>query len=74
VTVPSPDTAQATRAKALNLLRQAHFENTWPLYEARRWTPGTNTLEPITTAPRWQGEDLSGKRTSSAPNRGWATS
>jgi hypothetical protein len=59
---PSPDAAQATRAEALNLLRQGRFAEAWPLYEARRWTPGTNTLEPITAAPRWRGEDLSGKR------------
>jgi hypothetical protein len=52
----------ATRARALDLLRAGRFEEAWPLYEARRWAPATNTIEPITTAPRWQGEDLTGKR------------
>jgi hypothetical protein len=53
--------AAATRARALDLLRQGRFEEAWPLYEARRATAATNTIDPVTSAPRWQGDDLAGK-------------
>lgn len=66
-------TAQAEHRfhQALSLLRAGRFSQAWPLYEARKQTPGLTIFRPTTTAREWRGEDLRGKRLAVCPEQGF---
>jgi len=72
VVAAAPDLPDARRALGMNLLTQGRYEEAWPLYEARvdvTWL--TDGLPRAFPFPRWQGEDLGGKRVVVFPEQGW---
>lgn len=56
----------------VTLLAQGRYAEGWPLYEARSEVPSLNGAFPRGVgAPRWSGEDLSGKRLVILPEQGF---
>ena len=55
---------------ALNLLEQGRYAEAWPLYGARRNLPRLGIGYPQIQGPRWQGQDLAGKRLLVLPEQG----
>lgn len=55
------DAAARAHGRAVQLLRERRFAEAWPLFEGRRWMPGTHTTPPIASYPEWTGQDLTGK-------------
>ena len=54
--------ADASFSASLRLLRAGEYLEGWRLYEARRQLARIDVMKPITEAPEWSGEPLSGKR------------
>jgi tetratricopeptide (TPR) repeat protein len=61
-----PDDAPARHSLGMILLADGRFEEGWRLYEGRRWTPQSNTIDPASLwpdlPPEWDGGDLGGGR------------
>jgi ADP-heptose:LPS heptosyltransferase/Flp pilus assembly protein TadD len=55
---------------SLNLLEQGRYSEAWPLYAARRNLPALGIAYPQIQGPRWQGQDLAGKRLLVLPEQG----
>lgn len=65
--LPNPRDALGT-----NLLAQGRYREGWPLYEARTQREGLNDGFPRNFPfPRWNGEDLKGKRIAIFPEQGY---
>jgi ADP-heptose:LPS heptosyltransferase len=59
-------------ALGVNLLAQGRYHEGWPLYEARTEREGLNDGFPRNFPyPRWQGENLKGKRIAIFPEQGF---
>ena len=67
----NPDHAESRLALALNLLGQGRYREAWPYHEARLATAGFDPRVPRDFPfPRWQGEDLKGRRIAIFPEQG----
>ena len=68
----APALANPRHALGANLLGQGRYHEGWPLYEARIEREGLNDGFPRSFPfPRWQGEDLAGKRIAIFPEQGF---
>ena len=68
----APDLPNPRHALAANLLGQGRYHEGWPFYEARIEREGLNDGFPRNFPyPRWQGEDLRGKRIAIFPEQGF---
>ncbi len=68
----APDLANPRHALGLNLLAQGRYHEGWPLYQARAERTGLSDAVPRDLPyPRWQGEDLRGKRIAIFPEQGF---
>ena len=71
MTVDFAERPEVVHSEAQRLLRFGRYAEAWPLYEARRAIPGVSVWNPITEAPEWRGEDVSGKRVVVCAEQGW---
>ncbi len=55
---------------ALNMLLRGDFENGWERYEVRFRQKHVQSLTPVPTTPKWNGEDLNGKSVLILPEQG----
>ena len=68
----APDHPTLLYGLGLNLLAQGRYREAWPYYEARTRLPSLNIGFPQNVSfPRWQGEDLAGKRIAVFPEQGF---
>jgi ADP-heptose:LPS heptosyltransferase len=68
----APALPNPRHALGANLLGQGRYREGWPLYEARTEREGLNDGFPRSFPyPRWQGEDLKGKRIAIFPEQGF---
>jgi len=68
----NPGHAESRLALAFNLLGQGRYREAWPYHEARFETAGFDPQVPRDFPfPRWQGEDLKGKRIALFPEQGF---
>jgi hypothetical protein len=68
----APQIPDTRRALGINLLSQGRYREAWPLYDARiemRWL--ADAVPRDFPFPRWQGEELAGKRVAVFPEQGW---
>jgi len=68
----APDFPNPKHALGLNLLAQGRYSEGWPFYQARAERMGLNDGVPRNLPyPRWQGENLNGKRIATFPEQGF---
>lgn len=67
-----PDHVDSRYALSLTLLSQGRYRAAWPYHEARLLRPESDPTVPRNLPyPRWQGEDLRGKRIAVFPEQGF---
>jgi ADP-heptose:LPS heptosyltransferase/Flp pilus assembly protein TadD len=68
----APDYPAFRNSLGTTLLAQGRYAEGWPLYQARSEVPSLSIGFPRgVAAPRWQGEDLAGKRLTILPEQGF---
>jgi len=68
----NPDHVDSRYALSLTLLSQGRYRAAWPYHEARLLRPESDPTVPRNLPyPRWQGEDLRGKRIAIFPEQGF---